>query len=63
MVNEERTAENVNPRSQEPRLVTERKINQTEGKGNEEMEDAPQGNNSTNFPLSLLIGQRGPSFL
>ena len=42
MVNEERAPENVNPRSQEPRLVTERKINQAEGKGNEEMEDAPQ---------------------
>ena len=42
MVNEERAPENVNPGSQELRLVTERKINQTEGKGNEEMEDAPQ---------------------
>ena len=42
MVNEERAPENVNPGSQELRLVTERKINQTEGKGNEEMGDAPQ---------------------
>ena len=42
MVNEERAPENVNPRSQEPRLVTEKEINQTEGKANEEMEDAPQ---------------------
>ena len=42
MVNKERAPENVNPRSQELRLVAEKKINQTEGKANEEMEDALQ---------------------
>ena len=42
MVNEEGAPENVNPRSQELRLVAEKKINQTEGKANEEMEDALQ---------------------
>ena len=42
MVNKERAPENVNPRSKELRLVAEKKINQTEGNANEEMEDALQ---------------------
>ena len=42
MVNEERTPENVSPRSQELRLVAEKKFNQAEEKANEEMEDALQ---------------------
>ena len=42
MVNEERTPENVSHRSHELRLVAEKKINQAEGKVNEEMEDALQ---------------------
>ena len=42
MVNEERTPENVSPRSLELRLVAEKKINQAKEKANEEMGDALQ---------------------
>ena len=42
MVNGERTPENVSPRSLEPRLVAEKKINQAKEKANEEMGDALQ---------------------